>query len=79
MCFFHMQYEGGLKNTLGGVNFLFSLRNPIRKKMILVKEREVNEHILKASVLVILYFTAYWFQWGIEGNNFPLDCMCVTL
>lgn len=47
--------------------------------MVLVKEREANKLILKASVLVILYFIAYWFQWGIEGNNFPLDCMCVAL
>lgn len=28
------QYEGGFKNVLGAVNFLFSLRNPIRKNSV---------------------------------------------
>lgn len=76
--FFHFrQYESGFKNVLGGVCF-FEKSN--KEKMMLVKEREANKHILKASVLAILFcfLLLIGFSGGLKGTIFHL-IVCVLL
>lgn len=55
---------------------IFFLEKCSIRKMDLGKRKEGES---SCSILIIPSFSSYFFLWWIEGNGFPLDCVCVTL